>query len=145
MKNLKKVLALLLVAVMAFSLFACGEEAKDKDNSKDNSKEESKVEDKTLSGKFMLYSMSEEGETFDYATLKELGFTNSYIEFTKDGKYILSLFGEDPQGGTYDSEKKILNDEENSGATYSVDGEKVTITADTVKMVFVKEGSALLG
>ena len=134
----KRLLALLLIAVLAFSLAACGGD--NNDNSDSGSKKE---ESKTVDGKYWLYSMAAEGETVGYETIKLIGMDSSYLEIKGD-KFVLALTGEEAGEGTHDAKKKQLISPDGEAITYTVDGEKVSFTIEGSKLEFVKDGSSLL-
>lgn len=117
-----RILSLVLVIIMMFSLTACGNK---------------------LEGKYMLYSMEAEGETIGLETLKLFGLSDSYIEF-EDDEFKLSLAGESSEKGEVDTKNNELIGPDGDKVSYTLEDDKFIIEVDGEKMTFVKEDSDLL-
>lgn len=117
-----RILSLVLVIIMMFSLTACGNK---------------------LDGKYMLYSMEAEGETIELSTLKLLSMDKTYIEFN-DGEFTMELSGEDAVKGEVDEKEEILIGPEGAEIKYTLEDEKFILEIEGSKLVFVPEDSDLL-
>ncbi len=131
---MKKFLLILLALIMCLSFVGC----KDEVDEKDASSAESSV-DNSLVGKYMLYAMSEGGESVDYATLALIGATNSYIEFKADGTFVLLLPEEDAINGTYDATASTLNGENAEQViSFTASGDFIILTVEDMVITFTK-------
>ena len=75
-----KIITILMAILLTFALCACGGESESSDDSSTNTSTDSSDVADGLSGKFMLYSMTAEGTTMDYETLKMIGMDAAYLE-----------------------------------------------------------------
>jgi len=93
-----------------------------------------------LSGKYYLFSMTEDGETAEAAQLADYGIDPDqfYAEFLPGNKFKMVVFGEVDEG-TYKLDGKNLSmtvdDEE---VIAKIDGKKIIIDIDNSQMVFEK-------
>ncbi len=125
--KLNKMVAILMLVVLAFSLTACGG---------------SKGQD--IVGKWnidvnSLLEMTGASPT-DLEMIESLGGMSATMEFTKDGKCILemSMMGQtETQEQSYTLEDgKVLLD--GAPGDYMVEGDKLTLTADGLTMVLTR-------
>ncbi len=166
---MKRLLAIFLAMLMVVSVFtACGE-AKKSDNSDDKKTEPTAGDNNddannsgtnngglgglgglggnnggstnsAIVGKYMIYSVTENGQTADYAQIIELGMDSICVVFNANGTFSMSAIEEDPVEGTYTDSTMTANGEERS---YTFDGEKVVISFEGTSITFVREGSDL--
>lgn len=128
MKNFKRVLALMLIALMALSFAACGKSPADKLIGKWNFDMKS------------LYKMAgvEEDQIAMFESI--VGEMSGSMEFLKDGKVILTMtaMGEtDVDESTYTVEgSKIIID--GDPAEFKIEKNTLTITDEEVTMVLIK-------
>ena len=93
-----------------------------------------------LSGKYYLFSMTEDGETAEASQLADYGIDPDqfYAEFLPGNKFKMVVFGEVDEG-TYKLDGKNLSmtvdDEE---VIAKIDGKKIIIDIDNSQMVFEK-------
>ena len=125
----KKLVSLLLVALMVFTLVACSSSG----GGSGAANKPSPV------GKYVLTGMEENGEATsqeDLDLLKSLGLTVT-MEIKEDGTGSMDLFGEALEF-TWDADNIILEGEKQA---YTFDGSKFTIENDGTKMEFtISEG-----
>ena len=91
-------------------------------------------------GKYMIYSITENGQTANYAQIIELGMDSLSVVFNANGTFSLSAIEEGTLEGTYTDSTMTANGEERS---YTFDGEKVIISFEGTSITFVREGSDL--
>ena len=94
-----------------------------------------------LSGKYYLSSMELEGYTLDAEMMALIGMKpdDCYIEFMANGKCVMRM-DDDIGGGTFKVEGRTLTitDDEGTADKGVIDGNKVSIENDEVKMIFEK-------
>ncbi|MFV0401222.1 MAG: hypothetical protein ACK5LX_11470 [Oscillospiraceae bacterium] len=125
---MKKVVSILLVAVLVFSFAAC---------SGGTSGGSSGVE-----GKWKLDSMNMGGVSVTADGSADLGvdFSGFELEFKSGGKFSMSMEGESADG-TYTNDGNaytLTSDGESISGTLSDDGKEFTIEEEGVSLVFVK-------
>lgn len=122
MKQIKKILAVMLVIGMMMGLCACG-----------SAKEV---------GKYQFVEMSSEGMTITAETLKGFDMDPSgiYIEFRKDGTGTLNMgaMGDGDDASTEFTWKDGKMTADGDTVAYTLDGKKITIDIDGSSMVFEK-------
>lgn len=135
---MKKILALLLAAIMLLSLTACGSGSDDRDD------EESEMEKRA--GTYVLESMSADGETVD---AEDLGM-EAYLELKKNGTGTMTMMGEstevewDEDSITVEGEKADL-DFRGSRATITVEDEGEMVFKKTTRKPASNQGDDQTG
>ena len=125
--KMKKVLALLLIAVMVFALTACSGGGG------------GKADKPSPVGTFTLSGMSEDGEETsqeDLDLLASLGLSVT-MEIKEDGTGVLNLFGEEMEF-TWDADNIIVEGEKQP---YTFDGTTFTMESDGTSMTFTKDAA----
>lgn len=124
MKNFKKILAVLMIAVLAFGLVACG-------GGGGGANKPSPV------GTYTLTGMTEDGEETsqeDLELMASLGLTVT-MEFKDDNTGALTLFGEAMEF-TWDDSNITM---EGESVPYTFDGTTLTLEQDGTSMTFTKD------
>lgn len=204
MKQLKKILAILLIAAMTLCFFACDSSSSKDDDDDDKTEESSKAESSdeasskeesskeesseaesskeesseaesseeesseaesseaessetesskeessevivdadTIEGKYMLYSMTVDGEEYGYDMVILAEVDDSYLEFYDDGTVDVYFTDEEVMNGEYDLDAGTIT-VDGEAIELSVKGEKATISMDGEDMIFVIAGSDL--
>jgi len=93
------------------------------------------------SGKYNLVSFTEDGETIEASQLTEMGLDTDgfYIEFVDGSKVKLATFGEVTDGTYKLDSKNIAFTVDGDPASATIDGNKITLNADGVIMVYEKK------
>ncbi|MBQ4639329.1 MAG: hypothetical protein IJB69_02300 [Clostridia bacterium] len=125
--KMNKIVAVLMLVVMAFALTACG------------AKQQSVVGkwEMDMNAVMEMMGVSEEEMALVQALASDMSAT---MEFTKDGKCILEMTAMG-QSQTQEQEYVIEDGKivlEGSPADYKVEGDKLSITADGITMVLTK-------
>ncbi len=123
--KMKRIVALLMIAIMVFALTACS------GGGGGGSSKPSPV------GKYTLSGMSENGEATseeDLKLLESLGLTVT-MEIKEDGTGVLDLFGE-TMDFTWDDDNLIVDGEKQA---YTFDGTTFTMESDETSMTFTKD------
>ena len=115
---MKKLMAIVLVLVMALSICACGSKSND-------------------AGKYIFSSMESEGQVYNAEDLSALGLDGGsmYIELRTDGTAVISLLGETMEGTWKPGSITIDGDTEE----YTIDGKMLTLANEGEKISFEKE------
>ncbi len=104
-----------MAIILTLALCACGE---DSETSSNASSEASPKAEKSIVGKYMIYSMEDNGEVIDYSTIVMIELDDSYVEFREDKTFTMALSGEEPDNGTYDADKLEIYDDEGVGISF---------------------------
>lgn len=117
---MKKILACLLSFAMLFALTACGGTKASSD-----------------AGYYKIYSMTEGGKTYDNETLKSMGMSDSiYIQLLEDGTGTMNI-ADDVTKITW-KDKVLTKTEDGTSMKYTIEGDKLTMEEDDMKMIFQK-------
>jgi len=95
----------------------------------------------TLTGKYMLVSITAEGETHDEAALAAIG-ADSFMEFLDEGKCSFTFFGDAQEGMFTVDGSSVTVTIDGEGLTGKVEGNKITFDApdgEEGSMVFEKK------
>ena len=121
--KMKKVCAVMLALALCVAVFAgCG--------------------GASLSGKYSIVSMSQDGETYTAEMIEQNGISpeSFNIEFKADGKCTISLPG-DNEECTFKVKGKTLSvtDSDGEEITGTIDGKVITLSKDGMEMIFEKK------
>ncbi len=122
MKNTTKILALLLVVVMAMAIVACGSKGRE------------------AAGKYTLTKMEEDGEDYT-AMLGLLGMDakDLYIELKDDGTFVMSIMDKTQEGTGEPSSNGVMLTAEGESHEVPLNGNVLRIEEGTSVMEFTKE------
>ncbi len=127
---MKKFISLVLIAMMMFTMSACG--------SSDTSNEDA------LEGLYLVSNVVMFGEEMNYADLVYFEMAEgTYLEFYGDNTAKLALIGEDAIDLEVDFASKTLTDMNDESINFELDGDSITLTSDEMEsMTFTLEGSS---
>ncbi len=148
---LKKLLGLIVIMMMAFSLAACGVSDEEHEiltspvpPEEDEPVAEEDAASDSLAGMYLLSSVDFQGDTMAYADLVSFGMADgSYLQLNDDGSGIFGLAGEAAENISYDSATMEVTDATGETITMTKEGDTIILNLpDASSFSFTLEGSA---